>query len=240
MNAKHFYIITSSLLLSTVCQAQIVKGDQLLGGSIGFTRGNVNNYSGGGIRTGVTLTAINLNISYGIAVKNNIVNGFSAGFSFIDNPVSTYDPVSGYTIRNSKNRSATAGVFKRRYLPLGKNFYAFGQLGADFTYSQNDYDQLGSGTVYEKAVNKSYLVNGSLYPGLSYQLNNRFMLDLGFGSLVNIGYAHNTRRVNNQPSSPTTNMLYLNSNLSLSNLGNISVGFRVLFHPKKSNKTSNS
>jgi hypothetical protein len=232
MNAKHFYIIGFSLLLSTVCHAQIVKGYKLLGGSIGFTRGNASNHTGGS-NTDVTLTAINLNVSYGIAVKNNIVNGFTAGFSFIDNPLSSNDPVSGYFTRNSKNRSVAAGVFKRRYLPLGKNFYAFGQIGADFTYSQNDYEQLSSGTAFEKAVTKSYAVNGSLHPGLSYQLNNRFMLDLGFGSLVNIGYAHNTRRASNQSASPTTNTLYLNSNLSLSNLGNISVGFRMLFHNKK-------
>jgi hypothetical protein len=237
MNAKHFYILSSALLLSTVCQAQIVKGDKLLGGSIGFTRGNSNNFNGA-VSADNSLTAINLGLSYGKAVKNNTVNGFNAGFTFINNPVSTFDPATGANIYNNKIRSGTVGVFRRRYIPLGKNFYAFGQLGADFAYTQNEYTQFNSGVISEKVVNKSYVVNASLYPGFSYQLNNRFMLDLTLGSLVNIGYANNTRRVNSQPATPSTNTFYLNSNLSLSSLGNISVGFRVLFHNKKSDKKS--
>jgi hypothetical protein len=238
MKTKHFYIITCALLFSAACQAQIVKGDKLLGGSIGFIRGDNNIYTSGGSSANTELMAINLGVSYGKAVKNNVVNGFNAGFSFVDNPLNTYEPSTGFTIKNSKNRSVTAGVFRRRYLPLGKNFYAFGQVSADFTYNQDDYDQLGSGTMYEKGVNKSYVVNGALFPGFSYQLSNRFMLDLTLGSLVNIGYAHTSRRVNNQPATPKTNTLYLNSNLSLSSLGNISVGFRVLFHKKSGTKAS--
>jgi hypothetical protein len=232
MKTKHFYILASVLLLSNAGQAQISKGDKLLGGSIGFTHGSTSNFNGA-VSADNSLTAINLGISYGKAVKNNIVNGFNAGFTFVNSPVSTFDPATGANIFNNKIRQGTMGVFRRRYIPLGKNFYAFGQVGADLAYSQNEYSQFSTGVISEKVVNKSYVVNASLYPGFSYQLNNRFMLDLTMGSLVNIGYAHNSRRVNSQPAAPTSNTLYLNSNLSLSSLGNISVGFRVLFHNKK-------
>jgi hypothetical protein len=232
MNTKHFYIITCAIVFSSICRAQIDKGNKLLGGSIGFTSSKSNSYSGT-TTTDSKLTAINLSASYGKAVRNNVVNGFSAGFSFAKNPFTVYDPVVGATVRNNRNRFATAGVFKRRYLPLGKNFYAFGQLSADLTYGQNDYEDLSSGAITQKVMNRSYAANASLYPGLSYQLNKCFMLDLGLGSLVNLGFSHSSRSVNDQRATPKTNTFNLNSNLSLSNLGDISVGFRVLFRHKK-------
>jgi hypothetical protein len=238
MNAKHFYIITSSLLLSTVCQAQIVKGDKLLGGSIGFITANQNSYVNGGYNS--SYRAANFTVAYGKAFKNNTVTGINASFGYSNQPAQDYNPATGISTFNNRNINAGIGVFKRRYVPLGKSFYFFGQLGGDINYGNIKTDRITPGNFLDTYTFKSYGVNLSLYPGISYQLNNRFMLDLTLASLVNIGYSHTDTEIRGQGKQPVSNTLYLNSNLSLNSLGNISVGFRVLFHNKKSNKNTGS
>jgi hypothetical protein len=236
MNAKKIYTVILILSTSLFCRAQIVKGDKLLGGSIGFLKGDVRNNIG----TVNSITSVNFGIAYGKAVKNNMVNGFTSSFGFTNQPVTTYDPVIGNYTTRSENFAASAGVFKRRYLPLGKNFYVFGELSGTLRYGQNNFDYLASPGVFKKEVTKYYGINASLNPGLSYQVSNRFMLDLTLGALVTAGYDHNTNEINSPPSRPNVNLFYLNSNLSLTNLGNISVGFRVLFHGKKDSAKAKS
>jgi hypothetical protein len=236
MNAKHFYIITSSLLLSTVCQAQIAKGDKLLGGSIGFAAGDLNSNINNPYTS--SYKGANFSVAYGKAFNNNIVTGVNISLAYINQPGQEYNPATGISTFNNKNINGGIGLFKRRYIPLGKSFYCFGQLGGDINFTSLKSNRNIAGSIPEKITYQSYGVNLGLYPGISYQLNNRFMLDLSLGSLVNIGYAHAVTESGSQGKQPVSNTIYLNSSLSLNSLGNVSVGFRVLFHPKKSSSKS--
>jgi hypothetical protein len=242
MNAKHFYIIPSALLLSTVCHAQIVKGDKLLGGSIGFVRANTNNYGNGSISA--PYNSVNFSLSYGKAVKNNTVLGVNTSFGYSNQNTVQYDAVNGTVSTNNKMISGGAGIFKRRYVPLGKDFYFFGQMGATLNYGRSNSANTvvsPSGMVtYQKDISTTGGINLYLYPGFSYQLNNRFMLDISLGNLLDIGYSSTVREVQGLGKKPAIDVFYLNSNLSLNSLGNVSVGFRVLFHNKKSNKKTAS
>jgi hypothetical protein len=213
------------LLFTIITHAQITKGSKLLGGNAGF--------SSNSFASGSTISTANIGLSYGCVVKDNTVNGFSVGFGFGNQPGSVTDPLGGPTVYyRTRNFSYSAGVFKRRYLPLGKSFYLFGQGGADVGHMQAEYNQSAPAVPVKIITSRQYSINTYFYPGVSYQFSKRCLLDLSLPPLVSAGFSHTT----NGPGSSKSSSLYLSSNLNLSNLSNVQVGFRVLLAPKRGSR----
>jgi len=61
----------------------------------------------------------------GIAVKQNLVVGFSLSYAHNKDNLNTVN-------YETKSESYGAGIFIRKYVPLGKGFYLFGETGLNY------------------------------------------------------------------------------------------------------------
>lgn len=213
---KFITLLASTLLiLSLSLQAQIKRGSVLLGGDFSF-------YSQVSENTTNKYTANNFYFapSFGKAVKENTIWGGQMYLGFGKN----YSGI--ISAGDSKQNLYGAGVFHRKYKTIGGNFYLFlqGDLNAQFgkiEYNTPDlnYDQ------------KSIYINTSLYPGISYLLSKKLVLEAGFRDIVEIGYIKEKREGYNFGSVINTSSNSFSLTSSLNNFNSaLSVGFRLFLN----------
>lgn len=126
--------------------------------------------------------------SIGWVVKDNLVVGGSLLLSFYNN-----DQQSS-TIYNKGNRIG-AGIYMRKYIPLGKSFYLFGNaaLSAQSIYSK--YAIVQQLYYYQE---KGYSINATLIPGVSYQFKKCLFLEAALNNLISLGYERRNTEGQNQ------------------------------------------
>ena len=190
--------------------AQIQKGSTLLGGSLNFNSGNKKG------------TGFGISGQYGKAYKENTFRGFQLGYNHSDQTGSIANVYFG-------------GIFYRRYVPVIKQFYFFGEVNLNAGYSNS---KLTPGFSGPSAVNTqiiSYYGSLSLIPGLSYAVNSKLHLEIVFLSLANLYYAHNENKNTSGgiTISDRENSFGLNTSTQLNLLSNVQFGFRFLLQKKK-------
>ncbi len=219
---KKILLFTASLLIVCFLQssAQITKGSVFLGGQIGF-----NSQTTTSTIVGMSPQKNNgfyISPAIGFAMKDNLVIGFDVTYSHSYNTNNSINYPYDQT-----NNMFGAGVFLRRYIPLGKGFYVFGQgrLGG----SSN------TGKINQNAVNlsddiKGYSFDLGFYPGISYQISKRLQLETGFNNLFDISYQHSTDTQANTYSSDVTKSTTnsFSASTSISNLASFTLGLRLL------------
>lgn len=170
---KRIILLTTVSLFTLLSQAQITKGSVLLGGGIFLSDMKSDDpayYHNNRLQWGIAP-------SVGKAVKENLIYGITLSY----NNWKDRDPnYSGKQI----NDNYGGGLFLRKYLPLGKGFYLFGEPGLDFFY--------GKHTIYQNETDYSVTKNWNVYlnfdPGISYAVSRKFHLEAGLGNLVSISY----------------------------------------------------
>jgi hypothetical protein len=196
----------------SVIHAQISKGSLFLGGNISGntlkTEGNSPNSSSK--QNGITISPV-----IGVAIRENLVFGADLGFSFYKND-QLLVPYS------QKQTGYSAGVFLRKYKPIGKGFYIFlqGRFGAGYQEGKNT-----PGYGYANTKRVTLTVSG--YPGISYAINRKLQLETGFNNLLSLNYYH--EKGDNYGVDDTfykTNSFNLAT--SLDNFSSIYIGFRLL------------
>ena len=207
-------------------QAQIMKGDTLLGGNISFS-------SGTGSSNDPTnpdhehQSYFSFSPSVGKAVKDNLLAGFDLLYAHSSS--SSNDGSTGYS---EKINTYGAGVFLRWYKYLGANFSIFGQGRLGGTYS--DQRDLNSVSSSSNADQKTYNINLGFYPGLAYAISNRFQVEMGLQNLVAVGYSH-TKQTLTDANDPGTRISKNNSFSASTGLGGslqgFVIGFKVLLGP---------
>lgn len=214
---KQFYLLGFFFAITLCSQAQIKKGDVLLGGTLGFfTQKTTTDGSGADNKQ----SGVNLTPGIGRAIKDNLV----AGFDLTYNGSSTI-----YTNYSSRNRAYGAGVFLRRYTYLGSGFAIFAQtrLGGQYN-TQKDQN---AGVPVPGNDTKGYSITASFYPGIAYAITKRVQLETGFANLVYAQYSH---AKNTGIEDPATNTTYTNKTngfslqTSLTSNYAFAVGIRVL------------
>jgi len=198
-----FVIITCSL------EAQINKGSLLLGGNVGFSTSKAKD-------TSLQNNGVSVSPVVGIAVKENIVVGIS--FSYGQGK----DNLSLPNFK-SERTSYGAGVFVRKYIPLGKGFYLFGEAGLSYQNYSSTYTYPSQATGL-----KVQTIGINLYPGVSYAISKKLQLEFGLPQLVTLGYSRTQQIVNAAPIQKT-NELYCSA--AASSFSNFILGFRI-FLPK--------
>lgn len=214
-------LLLLTILLSVVAKAQITPGSVFIGGDLQLGGSSYKNTSG-------TAESENKHKNFyispvlGYAVKENTIVGGRLIASFLKN---------SYTGQYSsdKGRSFGAGFFVRKYLPLGKAFYLFGDASLNGQYNSREQ---------ENEVTQSYSdENGfnvalSLYPGIAYQVKKSLFLEASLNNLVSINYGHNKIE---QRSGTTITTIKNNTYQLSSSVGNsnpLQVGIRWVI-PKK-------
>lgn len=153
MRTKHLLVTVSILLFAQHSQAQIEKGNILLGGAIGFTNYEVPVTNVGNSKHPFS----NLTLQVGSFIQDNKVIGVIAHYDHYYNESgfnpSGYDRLNGYGL----------GVFYRQYYHLNRKFLLFGEGDLEYSFSKKEQGLIGS-TGTSPIISKANGGGLTLYP----------------------------------------------------------------------------
>ncbi len=223
---KILHVLVFALLFSSSLVAQFTKGNKVLGLGLGFNTNSTEQTSGSSNQT-TKNNLVNLSTELGFATGEHSLKGFfiNGGFGKYrsENPS---QPGSNYK-ENSYN--VGAGFFTRRYKPLGKSFFVFGDGRLGFSYGEKKVGTTSSSN------EKNYNVSVGIYPGVAYKWNQKFLLELRFADLISTGYTRTQTNNEFNNTKNTSNSFGINSSLGLGYLQNFGIGARWIIGQK--NKT---
>ncbi|WEK37297.1 MAG: hypothetical protein P0Y53_07270 [Candidatus Pseudobacter hemicellulosilyticus] len=209
---KKFYLALSGILLFSVLttQAQLKKGSIQLGAEFGYSNQREDTESG---IVDFKMHTLVFTPNFAFALKDNLLMGIDITYTSANN---TIDPDKAIDLEGHG-----MGVFIRRYWPVAKRFYVFGQarLGVDFTTT--NYPT----STAPVAELRSTSFSAGVYPGISFALTRSILLETGFNNLLAFTYTRNT--VELQDHSETKNH-GMNIGSSLKEGSNLNVGIRFL------------
>ena len=201
--------------IAITTQAQINKGTVLLGGNIS-AGSSKQTYS---VNTDeYKQQTLNIAPAIGFATANNKVWGFQLNYS-------RNSAASNNTPEEFNFNRYGGGVFHRRYLPLGKGFYLFGEANAGYGYSKHHQDFI---TTNSDRTIRTDLVYLAAYPGITYAVRKNFHLEIGLNNLARLEYMNQkaTNISGGVGSSSSLKSFSFNSNAS--SAGELTVGFRFV------------
>jgi len=178
---KKLYFLCAVVLGCTAVQAQVKKGDIVLGGNLGY-----NHSSSKEDNSGITTSSGNnlaINPSFGKVIKDNLVLGFDVNY--------THGSAT-YTGNNTTTgNGGGGGVFLRKYKPLGNGFYLFGQssLTGNYTHNAQVNPSVGQGQIQNETGDVTSFAL-QFFPGIAYALSPKWQLEAGLPSFFSITYSH--------------------------------------------------
>ncbi len=214
MKKKLLFIPVLSALTSFV-QAQIKKGSIFLGGDIGITASKTTSLNDS------KQTTVTFSPAFGKAIRDNLIIGGQVGFGRVKNEVEASTPSL------SDNKSYWAGVFIRKYKPIGsQGFYVFAQ--GTFNFNHSTYHS--SNLVIPSTVDtKSYAIGAGINPGIAFAVSKRLHLETGFNNILSANYSWGTEKRVEMGGTMHSKKRGFGLHSSLSNAGSsLYVGFRVL------------
>ena len=217
-----FAIISFSL--QSIAKAQISKGSVLLGGGVSMAKLKSDN----SIPTFPENDQkhLSINPAVGIAVKENLVFGVQLNYGKSENS----QLYSSSDLQESDYSTYGGGIFLRQYLVLGKGFYAFGQGDLSYGHQENTNNYRSPNVSNSSSFKeKGWSIGLNLSPGISYAVNKKFHLEVGFANLL--GFNLNKSRINyvsngNQYKQEKNGFGF---NTNAGNFSGYNVGFRFLF-----------
>ena len=221
---KKSTILVVLIVTFFTANAQFNIGQKVLGGNIGFAVGK----SESGDNYTSRQNSFTINPSFAKFKKPNQLCGIGVGYGYSRQKTESPNSVQN---TNSINQSVVINVFSQRFYSIAKNLYFTLNTPASVYYMFGNNTVESSNSVNE-IKNTGYSINLSLAPGLSYQLNNRWLFDAYLSNLVNIGFSHNQSKSSTSNNKTKSNNFGISSSLSNTNLGNIGLGFRYLIKSK--------
>ncbi|MEP6675490.1 MAG: hypothetical protein ABJA78_10050 [Ferruginibacter sp.] len=204
------YLLAAILFITVFsANAQIEKGTHLLGGSFYLSNYNSDVPSNADKSTGFGTT-----VSIGCATKTNRITSFLLGYSYNN------------SVNSGTQNYFSVGVSRTRYFELAKDFYITGAGALTFTYDMIK----NPGITMQKVT--GYSVAADLNAGLAYQVNKRVLVNLSILHLLNASYGYSQAKatVGSVTTTTTGNLFNVNGGLAGNSLGQIGIGFNILFH----------
>lgn len=203
----------------SVTHAQIKKDAILLGGEVSVYSSKSSDNS---TLPNNNINSTFLNLSAGKAIKENTIVGIYGGYGQGKNE----NIYSSSTSNKSTITSTAAGVFYRKYKPLGKSFYFFGEINAGYSANKQEYENkvIGATTTTTSTVSGAVL---GLTPGLSYQLFKKMQLEVLMPSFAGLQYATTKNSGSNIPTTKG-NLFQFSTSLNNSLLNSLAVGFKFV------------
>ncbi len=206
--------VLATLIFIQTTDAQIKKGSIFLGGNVGLS-----SYKTTAAGNTIHQNSYNFSPVIGKATRDNLITGIFFNIGFQKN--SNINPTA--TI---KQQQYGVGAFVRKYKPLGKSdFLLFlqGELGFNYNHWKSESPSPAIQT------NKRYNVNAAVSPGISYTVSRRLQIEMGFNSVLSLGYSSETNKTSGSfPAESKMTGFYLYS--SLNNATELNIGFRWLIN----------
>lgn len=215
MKKLSFLIFIVFALLTTSSFAQIKKGATFLGGDISSSAQKTTSGANTNKQKSFYVSPV-----FGKAIKENLVFGGTISVNFFNNKTISSD----YT--ETKQHSYGAGIFMRKYKPIGKGgFFLFVQGNLGYSYFDSKLNTLTSGSTNDKRNTISITV----VPGVSYTITKKLQLEAGLTDLLSFQYFTEKQEMTDIVSaSYKTNGFNISS--SIDGASSIYVGFRVLLN----------
>lgn len=227
VNLKSFFMKqTYALLLCvfaySIANAQVKKGDIVLGGNLGYSDQAQTVLTSPPQTTKSTL--LDVNPSIGKAIRDNLVLGIDIAYF---HSTSSQNPAYTSSISQTGN-GFLAGVFLRRYKPIGAGFSLFGEAELSGNYSHSTAEMPSNAQFAETSDHSNgFGFTLQVYPGIAYALNRRWQLETSLPNFLSINYIHDkeTQQYNTQAAQSTSDHSF---NISSSLTGNdeFTVGVR--------------
>jgi hypothetical protein len=208
-------LIFSSLLIITA-SAQFQKGNKVLGFGLNIQNGIDNTLYPASETTNKGFS-LGGTVSLARAKSESRINGFTVTAGYGKSKYKSTTPFASEQF--SESFDAGVGYFMRKYKPLGKNFFVFGEAQASLNYNrqirraiQNNTDQ------------NSYQGTIGIYPGVAYKWNDRFLLEIRFSDFAALSYNYSERKYSNEKT--YSRNASFGTSLGLGYLNNIGIGIR--------------
>ncbi len=165
--------------------AQVKKGDVLVGGNVGIS---TNSEKQDGVDGKTTTTEFSISPKAGYALSDKWMVGVFVGSKFSNTKDKTVEPND-----ESKINLIAPGIFVRNYHMLGEKVALFGEANVAYGF--------GSTKVNDTKVSSLTGIDANIVPGISYFVSKRLVLEGVFGGL---NY-NNTKSTDEATDAETTN-----------------------------------
>ena len=193
---KQTYALLLCVFVYSIANAQVKKGDIVLGGNLGYTDQSQTVLSSPPVTT--KSTSLSINPSIGKAIRDNLVLGID--FAYMHG---TGDQTPAGTGSSSQTENGfTAGVFIRRYKPIGAGFSLFGQAEVSGNYSHSNYAAPSSGIVLSRYNDYGFAL--VLAPGIAYALSRKWQIETSLPNFLSVNYQYNKTTQQYNSSSPSS------------------------------------
>ncbi|MBY0476887.1 MAG: hypothetical protein K2Q24_04520 [Chitinophagaceae bacterium] len=216
---QKIFTLALLLLITSTSEAQFKKGNKVLGFGLSFynqtNSGSIysplNAYTNQNLSTSLTL-------SIAKAKSETRLNGFFINSGYGN---SKYDNNSNINDRYDESFSVNGGYFIRKYKSIVNKFYVFGEGAANVGYArQNIYYNPSS------SIRQTNVYTGiSVYPGIAYKWNDRFLFEVRFSDFANINFQYG-ESVNNPGDKNINRSVSFGTSLGLGYFNNIGIGAR--------------
>jgi hypothetical protein len=211
MKKMILFALASLCLFSFSSSAQITKGSVLLGGGIsgGKNKSESNNQEG-------SYSSISFYPAIGLAVKENTVVGLRLSYNHSKSEADN----SPYKLEQN---GYSAGIFYRKYMPLSKKFYLFGEGAAYYSHNGQEY-------IFPdiKSTQKTNSIGVNFYPGVAFAATRRIHLEVGLNNLVDLSYNRSETKNNSSVSTPSAKSSGFSFATNVSTAAPLTVGFRFV------------
>jgi hypothetical protein len=192
--------------------AQITEGRYLLGGSAGYGSSKTN------VTNPVTKNeSLSTNIQFGKVIKENTTAGIILSYA-------------SSNMGNLKINQYGGGVFYRKYKPLAKNFYFFGELDGVYNYSKYRQGIFQIGNNGTRSTGGAAII--SFVPGISYTVWKKMQMELSMPNLISVSYSYlkdeSTFIGTTSVLSSKSNNFSANANFNANLLSSFGIGFKFL------------
>ncbi len=165
-----FCLIT---IIGLNAMSQDLKGKVMLSATMG---GSIYNTETVDVRTGES-KSFTFSIPAGYFISNKFAVGLVGSYSYQYYENKSYD----YKYEsNRKSNSFLVGPFVRSYFPISEKLLVFIHLETLYGKQNTEYQDFYNSNPPENTTEKKNLFNATLYPGLSYKVSNKVLLEAGF------------------------------------------------------------
>lgn len=206
---KFFFYILFFTATATATHAQITKGMVLTGINLSTSSTNTESSYYASSET----SYFNVSPSVGFVVKDNKMIGFSLSYGH-------HRSISERSDREFDFYGAS--TFLRRYIPLGKRFFLYGEAGA--AYNVTDSEEILETQTETKRESEVSLY---LSPGVTYALTKRLQFEAGFGRLLGLGYEWDKWRAISQGGTSESKGSGVNFSANANPRSELYIGFRI-------------
>lgn len=219
---KKIILVAAISLATFYAKAQINKGSVMVGIGLSSAKADPTPISNAnGTSSSFDQKVFATTGSIGLAIKENMVVGLNFNHSYANLLQS-----DGFSVQK-RNIVVTGGsIFLRKYLRTIKDLYLFAE--GNVGYSNAKDSAWSSGNDGAKATQNK--VSFSVFPGVCYMLNGKFIFELAITDLVGINYTNQKTTYAYSSTAQTVNSFNLTTSVTGTN--SLMFGFKFLFGNK--------